>query len=66
MDLSLIDFVSDLILYSSGMVSAIYMEKVLEIIGVDWLNRLNAGQIFYTCNILGKKNTCEIIHQLFN
>ena len=44
----------------------IYMEKVLEIISLDWLNRLNAGQILYTCNILGKKITIEIILQLFN
>lgn len=55
MDLPLIDFVSDLILYSSGTVNAIY-GKFLEIIGVDWLNRLNAGQIFYAHNILEKKN----------
>jgi hypothetical protein len=26
------------------------------------VNRLNAGQIFYTLNILGKNNTSEIIH----
>ena len=42
------------------------MEKFLETIWVDWINRLNAGQIFYTNNILGKNNTSEIIHQLFN
>lgn len=40
------------------------MEKDLEIIGVDWLNRLNDGQIFYTLHILGKNNTSEIV-QLF-
>ena len=33
----------------------LYMEKFLEIIGVDWINRLKAGQIFYTHTILGKK-----------
>jgi hypothetical protein len=33
----------------------LYMENFLEIIGVDWHNRLNVGQIFYTHNILGKR-----------
>jgi hypothetical protein len=44
----------------------LYMEKFIEIIGVHWFIRLNVGQIFYTNNIIGKKNKSEIINKLFS
>jgi hypothetical protein len=61
MDLTLTDFVSDLILYSSVKLTHTHTHaRTHARAGGDWLNRLNIGQFFNICNILGKKNMSEI------